>query len=92
MTRDQREMLEFARIWAPYGGAQPADIFVLFGMSPTKFYDIIRRLLRTVHARMLIPADERERLEEIAARHVDPRTRICSASRTGVERLHPLRG
>jgi hypothetical protein len=72
VTRDQQAMLEFARIWAPYGGAQPGDIFVMFGMSPTKFYDIIRRLLHTVHARMLMPASDCQRLGEIAARHIDP--------------------
>ncbi|WP_370185098.1 DUF3263 domain-containing protein [Rhodococcus wratislaviensis] len=70
MTNDHRAMLEFARIWAPYGGAHPGDIFVGFGMSPAKFYHIIRRLLQTVHVRWQVPADERSLLEEIASRNI----------------------
>ncbi|RZL73271.1 MAG: DUF3263 domain-containing protein [Rhodococcus sp. (in: high G+C Gram-positive bacteria)] len=67
MTEDQT-MLDFARIWAPYGGAPARDIFVTFGMSAAQFYENISRILRTLAARQ-IPEAEWCGLKEIASRH-----------------------
>ncbi|MGW5150001.1 DUF3263 domain-containing protein [Rhodococcus koreensis] len=69
MNAEEQAMLELARIWAPYGGARPADILVEFGMSPARFYANITRILRTNAAVWNMPIAERYRIEEIAARY-----------------------
>ena len=68
MTSEEQAMLEFARIWAPYGGARPGDILVEFGMSPARYYQNVTRILRTIAVRNL-PIAERHRIEECAARY-----------------------
>ncbi len=35
---DRRDILELARIWAPYGGAPAGEILVRFGISRPDFY------------------------------------------------------
>ncbi|WZU36112.1 hypothetical protein Rruber_05625 (plasmid) [Rhodococcus ruber] len=67
MNVEDRRMLDFARIWAPYGGAQPDEIFVHFGMPPAQFYENISRILRTT-APGQISVAERQMLYGISAR------------------------
>lgn len=67
MGVDDRRMLDFARIWAPYGGAQPDELFVHFGMRPAQFYENIARILRTT-APGQISVAERQLLYAISAR------------------------
>ena len=37
--REAEEILRFARIWAPYGGAPDDETFQRFGMSRPRFFD-----------------------------------------------------
>lgn len=68
MLIEDHTMLAFARRWAPYGRAPAAEIWVEFGMPPARFYDHIRRILTGLSSRAM-PANERERLEQVAARY-----------------------
>ena len=68
MNSEEAAMLELARIWAPYGGAQPGDILVEFGISPATFYGRIIRILRTIALRNM-PLAERHLIQENAARY-----------------------
>lgn len=36
---DADHLIGFARMWAPYGGATEAEIFVLFGMTRRRFIE-----------------------------------------------------
>ncbi|GEM30529.1 hypothetical protein NN3_15360 [Nocardia neocaledoniensis NBRC 108232] len=45
-------VLEFAAVWAPYGG-NDAEAFVQFGLTPEEFHRRLIRLLGTPAARML---------------------------------------
>jgi hypothetical protein len=36
---DTWRLIEFASMWAPYGGASAEDILVRFGMTPSRFID-----------------------------------------------------
>lgn len=65
---EDRRMLDFARMWAPYGGPQPDEILVHFGMPPTRFYQNITRILRTA-APGHIPVAERQLLYTVSARY-----------------------
>jgi hypothetical protein len=37
--------IEFARAWIPYGGATDEDIFVSFGMTRTRFVQMLRHFI-----------------------------------------------
>ena len=45
MSPDDQALLDYARMWAPYGGPRRGDILVEFGMSPAHFYTQLRRIL-----------------------------------------------
>lgn len=45
MSPDDQALLDYARMWAPYGGPRRGDILVEFGMSPAHFYTHLRRIL-----------------------------------------------
>ena len=34
----EREIVAFAKVWAPYGGGSDADIFVTFGLTPEQYF------------------------------------------------------
>nr|WP_249353588.1 hypothetical protein [Rhodococcus sp. USK13] len=38
-------LIEFASMWAPYGGASEEEILVQFGMSRRKFIDLLWQLI-----------------------------------------------
>ncbi|MGW0042278.1 hypothetical protein [Rhodococcus sp. NPDC003348] len=50
MNHEDRHLVQFAVIWAPFGGAPPAEIFVTFGMSPDRYQRRLREILRTRRA------------------------------------------
>ncbi|MDV7090367.1 DUF3263 domain-containing protein [Rhodococcus opacus] len=45
MDREVEDILEFVRTWAPYGGAPEEEIFVRFGMSPSRFKEKLCEIL-----------------------------------------------
>lgn len=68
MSTEDRELLELARIWLPYGGPPVGEILVRFGMSTTRFYENIARILRSQVPIRLSPS-EREQIERTAVRY-----------------------
>jgi hypothetical protein len=44
-AKRRREVLHFAKVWAPYGGAPHEDIFVAYGLRPNQFYAQLAVLL-----------------------------------------------
>ena len=40
-----REMVQFAKVWAPYGGGPDEDIFVRFGVTPREYFTGLTTLL-----------------------------------------------
>ncbi|MDH6291788.1 hypothetical protein M2275_006726 [Rhodococcus opacus] len=42
---DTDAVIEFAHVWAPYGGAPDEGIFVRFGMSTDRFVEALWRIL-----------------------------------------------
>jgi hypothetical protein len=46
LDREDEEILRFARIWAPYGGAPADETFHHFGMSTSRFVDKLWEILR----------------------------------------------
>ncbi|MGW4336801.1 hypothetical protein ACWEK5_28935 [Rhodococcus koreensis] len=44
---EQEELIRFARIWAPYGGPPPEEVFVRFGITSSTFAERIRHMLAT---------------------------------------------
>lgn len=40
-----REVLRFAKVWAPYGGAPHEEIFVAYGLHPGQYYAQLTVLL-----------------------------------------------
>ena len=63
MTADDqhvnRKILEFAKVWAPYGGAHHEDIFVAYGLTPRQYYQRLADLLPTVPSADLTPTQAR---------------------------------
>ncbi len=40
-------MIEFAIRWAPFGGADPGDLLVAFGVGRTRFVEMFKEGLRS---------------------------------------------
>ncbi|MEU2003165.1 hypothetical protein ACH47B_00625 [Rhodococcus sp. NPDC019627] len=57
LDREVEEILRFARIWAPYGGAPADETFHHFGMSTSRFVDKLWEILRG-RRRRLYDADQ----------------------------------
>lgn len=51
MSPDDQALLDYARMWAPYGGPRRGDILVEFGMSSGHFYSQLRRILDSLSIR-----------------------------------------
>lgn len=66
---DNDAVLAFARVWAPYGGPSPDDIFVEFGISRASFYRRVQSRLRALPP-VPISETERHRLTDIINRHI----------------------
>ncbi len=45
LTTEEKQMLQFARIWAPYGGPSSEDLYVAFGLSRIQFNERIASAL-----------------------------------------------
>lgn len=45
MPRIDREVLDLGVRWVGYGGADPEDIFIMFGWSETQYYERLRILV-----------------------------------------------
>lgn len=58
MTSEQNDMIDFVKIWIPFGGPRSEDILIRYGMLPAVFY---RRLLELVDD---VPESEHSELEQ----------------------------
>ncbi|WP_342661353.1 hypothetical protein Rruber_05111 (plasmid) [Rhodococcus ruber] len=47
MNSEDRELVQFAVNWAPFGGAPPDEVFVAFGMTVDRYQHRLREILRT---------------------------------------------
>jgi hypothetical protein len=45
LTQREREILAFERQWWKYAGAKEQAIHELFGVSPTRYYQLVNRLI-----------------------------------------------
>ena len=54
-----REMVQFAKVWAPYGGGPDEDIFVTFGLTPREYFTRLTTLLPLLPAGELTPSQLR---------------------------------
>jgi hypothetical protein len=75
----KREIIEFAKVWAPYGGGPDEDIFVTFGLTPQEYFTRLAALLATVPTGELSPSQLRT-----------IRT-LCAARLRATENLAPIR-
>lgn len=50
LSRQEREILAFERQWWQYAGAKERAIRELFGMSSTRYYQVLNRLIETERA------------------------------------------
>src|ERR1700719_1283600 len=80
LTRRDREILAFERQWWKYAGAKEQAIRELFGMSATRYYQVLNALIDTPAA---LGADPMlvKRLRRLRA----SRQRQRSARRLGIE-------
>ncbi|RYE40373.1 MAG: hypothetical protein EOP24_41065 [Hyphomicrobiales bacterium] len=47
--REAELLIEFARMWAPYGGAAEEEILVNFGMTTRRFVERLWQVVRESH-------------------------------------------
>ncbi|SUE28841.1 Uncharacterised protein [Nocardia farcinica] len=47
MSADDGEILEFARIWHPYGGPPAGEILIRFGIGPADFHRRVLKVMAT---------------------------------------------
>lgn len=78
LTLREREMLAFERQWWKYAGAKDQAIRELFEMSPTRYYQLVNRLLDKREAMQADPM-----LVKRLRRLRSGRARARSARRTG---------
>ena len=64
MDRFERQLVEFVRSWAPYGGPPADEVLPEFGMTRDQLVDRYYLILATEAARQ-----ERERLPQLRARN-----------------------
>jgi hypothetical protein len=65
---EDARVLEFACRWVPYGGGDPGDILVEFGISPARYVARLARTLDGPLARTLTPEMRASLREFVAAR------------------------
>ena len=51
VDKEAEEIVQFARRWSPFGGAPAHEIFIQFGMSPTRFAQRLQEILHRAPAR-----------------------------------------
>jgi hypothetical protein len=81
LTQREREILAFERQWWKYAGAKEQAIRELFDVSPTRYYQLVNRLIDKRDALELDPMLVK-RLRRLRA----GRQRARSAPRLGAER------
>ncbi len=59
----ERDIVAFAKVWAPYGGGSQADIFVTFGLTVEQYFTRLTILLGSSLAGELTPAQRRTILQ-----------------------------
>lgn len=64
MDRFDRQILDFLRSWAPYGGPPADEVLAEFGMTREELIDRAHLIIATEAARR-----ERERLPQLRARN-----------------------
>lgn len=80
LTEREREVLAFERQWWKYAGAKEQGIRELFAMSPTRYYQILNRLIDKQDAMRADPMLVK-RLRKARA----SRQRVRAARRLGIE-------
>jgi hypothetical protein len=55
----ERDMIAFAKVWAPYGGGSQADIFIRFGLIAKQYFTRLTTLLGSSSAAELTAAQRR---------------------------------
>jgi hypothetical protein len=81
LTQREREILAFERQWWKYAGAKEQAIRELFDVSPTRYYQLVNRLIDKSEALEVDPMLVK-RLRRLRA----GRQRARSAPRSGAER------
>ncbi|RYE41161.1 MAG: hypothetical protein EOP24_38060 [Hyphomicrobiales bacterium] len=74
-------MLDFARIWAPYGGARAEDIFVEFGIGRAAFYRHVEKRLRSRTPTQIADEERRQLTYQVVSYTAPRRQTACSGSR-----------
>ncbi|KXX62393.1 hypothetical protein AZG88_29715 [Rhodococcus sp. LB1] len=69
LTPQERRVLKFARTWAPFGKPPDGEIFVAFGVDPTRFYHDLVRILSTHCPSCLLAPAERSQVLHLANNH-----------------------
>ena len=69
LTPQERRLLEFTRTWAPFGEPPHGEIFVEFGVDPTRFYRDLERILSTHCPSCLLAPAERAQVLQLANNH-----------------------
>ena len=80
LTRREREILAFERQWWKYAGAKEAAIKDLFGMSATRYYQVLNTLIDKPEALVADPM-----LVKRLRRLRSTRQRTRSARRLGLD-------
>ncbi|MEU3274640.1 DUF3263 domain-containing protein [Saccharomonospora sp. NPDC006951] len=80
LSQREQEVLAFERQWWKYAGAKEQAIRELFGMSPTRYYQILNRLIDKQEAMRADPMLVK-RLRKVRA----ARQRTRAARRLGIE-------
>lgn len=65
LTPQERHVLEFTRTWAPFGEPPDGEIFVEFGVDPTRFYRDLMRILSTQCPSCLLAPAERAQVLQL---------------------------
>ncbi len=81
LTQREREILAFERQWWKYAGAKEQAIRELFELSPTRYYQLVNRLIDKSEALEIDPM-----LVKRLRRLRSGRQRARSAPRLGAER------
>lgn len=67
-----RDMVAFAKVWAPYGGGSQADIFVTFGLTVEQYFTRLAMLLGSSAAAGMSLTQHRTILQVCAQRLAYP--------------------
>ncbi|MFD9664249.1 DUF3263 domain-containing protein [Rhodococcus sp. NPDC059968] len=89
MNLEDKDIVDFARLWIPYGGPRSEDILVKFGMTPSRFYWKLARIVEASGPGFLSPSekrfvDHRNKHSKLQLEHTElPRAAINGAQHHG---------